>query len=138
MATPPRNRIAWLRRGAFASGLVAALTLVAIGQMPAAGGTLGLDVLVTTLPTGELAVAPVGRVGSATALFPGRGQLRGHVTLQSQTDDALTVRVRERPSIGDADRALRVRVASAGTTVYDGSAGDLRRASRGAVRIAPH
>src|SRR3954447_20053878 len=138
MATPQRNRIAWLRRGAFASGLGAGLTLVALGRLPAAGGTLGLDVLVTTLPTGELAVAPVGRVGAGTALFPGRGQLRAHVTLQSQTDGPLTVRIRQRPSIGDADRALRVRVTSAGTTLYEGPAGGLRTASRGAVRIAPH
>src|SRR3954447_26229541 len=134
MATPQRNRIAWLRRSAFASGLVAALTLVALGQLPAAGGTLGLDVLVTTLPTGELAVAPVGRVGSATALCPGAGELRGRVTLQSQADDALTVRVRQRPSIGDADRALRVRLTAAGPTLYEGSAGGRPDTLRGVRR----
>src|SRR4051794_29586879 len=127
-----------LRRGAFAAGVVAAATLVAVGWLPSRGGTLGLDLLVTTSPTGELAVAPAGRVGSVQALQPGEGDLRGRVQLQSQTNDAMTVHVRQRPSLGDADRALRVRLVAAGRVIYDGTAGGLRQATRAALTIAPH
>jgi hypothetical protein len=116
---------------------VAALTLVLIGRLPAAGGRLGLDVKLTTTPTGELAVAPVGRVAAAESLLPGEGELRGRVTLQSVVAKPLVVRVRQLPSLGDADRALQVRVLVDGQTLYDGPAGGLRRATRASVRLRP-
>jgi hypothetical protein len=128
----------WLRRGAFATGAVAAATLVAIGWLPSAGGALGLDVVLTATPTGELAVTPAGRVASAKALQPGEGELRGRVTLTSEVGAAMTVRVRQRPSLGDADRALRVRLSSGARVLYDGSAGGLRRPAPRFLRIGPH
>lgn len=137
MATLPTNTL-WLRRGAFAAGLVAAATLVAIGRLPGPDrGPLPLEAKLTTMPTGELAVSPVGPVSRAAGLLPGRGQLRGRITIQSQVATPMTVRVRQRPSLGDADSALRVTVRSGATVLYDGPAGGLRRASPAAVRIAP-
>jgi hypothetical protein len=138
MATVLPNRITWLRRGALAAGVVAAATLVAIGRLPAGGGVLGLDVKVTSAPTGELAVAPAGTVATAAGLQPGEGELRGRVTLQSEASKPLDVHVRQLPSMTDADRSLRVRLSSAGRVVYDGTAGGLRSASKGSVRIASH
>jgi hypothetical protein len=125
-----------LRRGSFAAGAVAAATLVAIGWMPGAGGTLGLDVRVEATPTGELAVSPAGPVASAAGLRPGQGELRGRVTLLSQVGRAMTVRVRQRPSLGDADDALRVQLSSGGRVIYDGTAGGLRRPTRTRLSIA--
>jgi hypothetical protein len=138
MPTLVPNTTPWLRRAAFAAGVVAAATLVVVGWLPSRGGTLGLDVIVTTTPTGELAVAPAGRVASAQALQPAEGELRGRVLLQSQTNAAMTVRLRQRPSLGDADRALRVRLVAGGRVIYDGSAGGLRRPTRAALTIAAH
>jgi hypothetical protein len=128
----------WLRRGAFAAGAVAAATLVAIGWLPNAGGVLGLDVLVTATPTGELGVTPAGQVAAADALQPGQGELRGRITLQSAARAAMTVRVRQRPSLGDADRALRIRLTAAGRVLYDGTAGGLRQPTAAAIPIAPY
>src|SRR4051795_8987497 len=119
MATLVSKTTPWLRRGAFAAGAVAAATLVAIGWLPTAGGVLGLDVVVTATPTGELAVTPAGRVAAAESLRPGQGELRGRITLQSEARAAMSVRVRQRPSLGDADRALRIRLASGGRVLYD-------------------
>jgi len=138
MAAVLPNRIPWLRRGALAAGVVAAATLVAIGWFPRTGGVLGLDLKVTTLPRGELAVAPVGDVALAEALQPGEGELRARITLESQAAAPATVRVKQRPSIGDADDALRVQLTASGRMIYDGSAGGLRRPTRKGVEIAPH
>ena len=138
MATTLPTRIPWLRRGALAAGVVAAASLVVIGWFPATGGVLGLDVKVTTLPTGKVAVAPVGDVASAVALQPGQGELRARITLESQAAAPVAVRVKQRPSIGDADDALRVRLSAGGRTLYDGSAGGLRRPTRRSVTIPPH
>jgi hypothetical protein len=125
----------WLKRSALAAGVVAALTLVVLGRIPPGVAPLGLDAAVTTGPTGELAVAPIGRVAAASALRPGKGRLDGSVTVQNQTAAALAVKVRVRPSIGDADSALRVRVSGPGGVLYDGPAGGLRRFTRRAFTI---
>jgi hypothetical protein len=127
----------WVRRGAFLAGLLAATTLVVVGRVPAGTGPFGLDATVTTAPTGELAVRPVGRVAAVTALAPGKGALHGRVTLQNLTDATLSVRLRMRPSISDADQALRVRVAGGGGLVYTGAAGGLRSPSPRAIVLAP-
>ena len=135
MATLPTNTV-WLRRGAFAAGLVAAATVAILGRLPAPHpGPLPAQVKLTTMPTGELAVEPVGPVAEANGLVPGEGALRARITLQSQVAAPLTVRVRQRPSLGDADSALRVSVRSGATRLYEGAAGGLRRPSPGAVRI---
>jgi hypothetical protein len=128
------EQLTWLRRGAFAAGLVAAATLALLGRVPAGAEPLALDATVTTGPTGELAVMPAGTVASATGLEPGSGRLGGRVTLTNQTDARLAVRVRMRPSIADADAALHVRVGD----LYSGPATGLRAFSRRAVSIAPH
>ena len=77
-------------------------------------------------------------MASVAGLEPGQGELRGRVTLQSEARVPLDVRVRELPSMADADRSLHVRLSSAGRVVYDGTAGGLRSATKASVRIAPH
>jgi hypothetical protein len=106
--------------------------------VPAGAGPLALDVTVTTGPTGELAVEPGGRVAAVTGLEPGRGSLRGRVTLRNQTDAALAVRVRARPSISDADHTLQVRLSGSAGDLYSGPAGGLRHFSRRALSIEPY
>jgi hypothetical protein len=128
------EQLTWLRRGAFAAGLVAAVTLALLGRVPAGGQPLALDATVTSGPTGELAVTPAGPVASATGLEPGSGGLSGTVTLTNQTDARLAVRVRVRPSIADADAALHVRVGD----LYSGTAGGLRTFSRRSLTLEPH
>jgi hypothetical protein len=135
MATLP-NTTRWLRRAAFASGLVAAATLAAIGRIPAGTAPFALDATVTTGQTGELRVAPAGRVAAATALAPGKGTLHGRVAVQNITAAPVAVRVRMRPSISDADQALQVRVTGPDGVLYSGPAGGLRRPSPRALAIA--
>lgn len=133
-----QNTTRWLRRGAFAAGLVAALTLVMIGRIPAGTAPIGLDATLTTGPSGEVAVSPAGTVARATALAPGRGELHGTVALTNQTDAALAVHVRMRPSIPDADAALQVQVQGPRGTLYAGPAGGLREPSAAHLTISPH
>jgi hypothetical protein len=128
------EQLTWLRRGAFAAGLVAAATLAFLGRVPAGAEPLALDATVTTGPTGELAVTPAGPVAVATGLAPGAGRLSGRVTLTNLTDARLAVRVRMRASISDADSALRVRVGD----LYSGPVGGLRGFSGRALPIEPH
>jgi hypothetical protein len=135
-ATLP-NTTRWLKRCAFAAGVVAAVTLVAIGRVPAGTTAPALDATVTTEPTGELVVAPVGLVAHAADLEPGKGTLAGRVALRNQTDAPLSVRVRMRPSISDADGVLQVRVLAPSGVLYSGPAGGLRRASAHAMTMRP-
>lgn len=136
-ATLTKGTSPWLRRGALASGFIAALTLAWIGQMPPGTAALGLDATVTTGPTGQLAVAPVGRVVSVSGLRPGSGSLDAKVTVSNETDATLRIRVRARPSIADADRVLHVRFSEAARTLYDGPAGGMREFTAAALTIAP-
>jgi hypothetical protein len=126
----------WLRRGALAAGFVAALTLVAIGRLPAGTQALGLDATLTTGPTGALAVGPIGRVAGASGLRPGRGSLAGRVTVANQTAAALDVRVRVRPTVTDANGALHIRVSAPSGILYDGPVGGLRSFTSRSTRIA--
>jgi hypothetical protein len=135
MATLP-NTARWLRRGAFAAGVVAALTLAVIGRVAPGRAPFALDATVTTGPTGELAVYPVGHVAEGRALAPGRGSLHGRVALENQTDARLGLRVQMRPSISDADSALQVRISGPGGVLYSGPAGGLREPSRAELALA--
>ena len=128
----------WLRRGAFAAGLVAAVTVVFLGRIVAGHAPLALDLAITTHATGELAVAPAGRVGGTADLRPGTAPLQAPVRLQNQTNAWLAVRLRGRPSIADADSSLMVRVTGPRGVLYSGTAGGFSAYSANALAVAPN
>ena len=137
MATLAPSAI-WLRRGAFAAGLVAAVTVVFLGRIVPGHAPPALDLAITTHATGELAVAPAGRVGGAVDLRPGSAPVRAPVRLQNQTNARLAVRLRGRASIADADSSLMLRVTGPGGVLYSGTAGGFRSFSPNALTLAPN
>ena len=137
MATLPQTTT-WLRRGAFAAGLVAAVTVVFLGRLAPGHAPLALDLAITTHPTGELAVTPAGRVGGAADLRPGGASLRALVRLDNQTNARLSVRLRGRPSIADADSSLMLRVAGSDGVLYTGTAGGFRAYGARALALSPY
>lgn len=137
MATLPQTTT-WLRRGAFAAGLVAAVTVVALGRIAPGRAALALDVAITTHPTGELAVAPAGHVAGSPSLLPGSAPLRASVRLQNQTVARLAVQLRGRPSIADADSSLMLRVTGPRGVLYAGPAGGFRAFTARRLALAPN
>jgi hypothetical protein len=121
-------------------GVVLGVSLAAVAliawRVPGGEGTLGADVRVETLQTGEVGVAPLHPFLTAPSLMPG-SQASGSVTLRNQTGSPLAVRLRARPSSRDLDRILRVQVRAGGRPLYDGGLGGLRASGTLPLRLAP-
>jgi len=127
MATVAAERA--VRLSGLALGLVAAGLLVAGWRMPPGSGALGADVAISVAPTGELALAPSGRLLSAAGLVPGTAASvrRGAVAVRNTTGTTLDVSLRALPSTGALDGLLHVAVAANGATLYEGPLAGIRR-----------
>jgi hypothetical protein len=121
------------RRGARCAGLVlgAALVVVLLPGWRVPGGKVapGADVSVTVNRTGELDVAPHGRLLHVRDLLPGRfAEARFVATNTAGT--TLAVRVRVRADGVDLDEQLAVRVLARRRPLFSGTLGGLRRPPR--------
>ena len=126
-----------LRVLGIALGLAAAASLVLSSRIPPGTGTLGADVILASAPTGELGVSPSGPFLSATNLSPGDERVpSGTLQVTNQTGVDLDVQVRGLPSSKDMDDVLRLRVATDGSPVFDGTLGELRAWSASAFPLA--
>jgi hypothetical protein len=121
-----------VRLAGLALGLVVAGLLVAGWRLPPGAGTLGADVGISLVPTGELALAPSGHILSAAGLVPGpeTSARRGAVTVRNQTGSTLDVSLRALPSTGALDDLLHVAVVAGVTRLYAGPLHGLRNWSR--------
>lgn len=119
-----------------ALGLAAAASLVLSSRIPPGTGTLGADVILASAPTGELGVSPTGPFLSATNLSPsGEDVPAGTLQVTNQTGVDLDVQLRALPSSDDLDDVLRLRVATNGTAVFDGTLGEFRTWSAAAFAL---
>lgn len=118
-------------------GLALAAVLVLSWRVPADGAVAPASVSLAPRPAGELELRPAGALPTATLAAGGRPAFR-QLRLRNITPLPLDVRVRlVAPSLA-LDRALRVRFAADdGQPLAAGSLGQLRRWSRGSVRVAP-
>lgn len=128
------NRVA--RYGGFAVGL--SVVALALPGWRVAGGDAapGAGVTVAVNRTGELAVAPAGRLISERGLTPGveRG---GRFTVTNLTGVRLALGVAAQAPGSDLDELLAVRLAVRGRRLFGGTLGELRAGTTQPLMLAP-
>jgi hypothetical protein len=128
------------RRSAKLLGIALGVTLAALAlaawRVPGGASTLGADVRVDAVQTGEIGVSPLRPFVNAESLLPG-SHADGNVALRNQTGVPMRVRVHALPSTPDLDPLLRVRVVSGNQNLFTGSLGRLRRADSAPIALAP-
>ena len=115
----------WARRAGFALGLTIVVTAVAAARVPGGSGIAGTDVVVSAMPSGELALSRTGPVVNATGLLPGR-TAQGAIELYNQTSRPLALRIRALPEGHELDRILHLELRVGGTRVFTGPLERLR------------
>jgi hypothetical protein len=114
--------------------VILAGTTLAAGRMAPGRGVTGTDLTMVVAPSGELELPTRRPFLGARDMRPG-DVVRGSITPRNQTARPLRLRLRALPSSPELDHALRVRVASGATTLYDGPLSGLRRWTRSALRL---
>lgn len=132
------STITIIRVAGLALGAAASTALLVTAQIPRPAGALDAALTLTSAPTGELAVEPLGTVMQSGRLAYGAPAARATLRVRNQTGRAQRVTLRALPQTGELDAGTRIRVtARAGATeLFDGSLGTLRTGSR-PVRIEP-
>jgi hypothetical protein len=118
-----------------------ALAALAVAGWRVDGGTMvpPAELTLQTATSETLAVSPTGRTAKGTlrASTPEAG-LETRTTVRNATADALAVRLRAEPATTDLDRALTVRVAAKGQTIWEGPLGELREGMASPFVLASH
>jgi hypothetical protein len=110
-------------------GAALAVVLLAGWRIPGGQAARGADVSVTVNRTGELDVAPHGRLLYVRDLRPGRFAEARFVATNT-TGTTLAVRVRSRADGADLDQQLALRVVASRRPLFSGALGRLRVGSR--------
>lgn len=128
-----------MKSAGFGLGLLTAGVALAGWRIPEGSGSLGTDLTVLALRSGELDVDPAGLVLAGTGMRPGpdAAGAHGRLRIRNQTGTRLAVRLRALPSSGDLDQMLALRISSRGTELYRGTLGGLRRWTRRPLGLAP-
>jgi hypothetical protein len=113
---------------------LAAVALIA-WRVPGGERTLGAEVRIEALKTGEVGVAPLHPFASKPSLLPGQS-LSGQVTVRNQTDVPLALRLRALPSVRDLDALLAVRVTAGARTLFNGNLDGLRTGGTQSFTVA--
>ena len=117
-------------------GIAIATIALISWRVPGGERTLGTDVRVEALQTGEIGVAPLHPFVSAPSLLPG-ASAAGDVTVRNQTGMPLAMRLRALPSVRDMDGLLVVRVSAGAQRLYDGTLGGLRTTGSRPLQLRP-
>jgi hypothetical protein len=122
-----------------AAGLVIASLAILAWRIPPGNGTLGTDLIVAAVPTGEIQVVAPGPFLTGTAMHPGSEAHGPSGTMTIHNISAMTqiVRVNASVNISDLDRLLWLDVESAGRRLFRGPVGRLRHGSPGALILRP-
>ncbi len=123
---------------ALLAGLCAALLVVATHQVAPGNGQLGFDVELSTNSTGEIAVAPQGRVALASGLTPGGRSAAGKVILQNQTAARVDLAPLVDAPESEADGSVWIAVTRNGRTLISMSLAEMRRTKQPAFSLEPH
>ncbi len=113
------------RFAGFVLGAALALSLMVGAHISAPSGQAAAGIVVSAVPTGELAVSPGGSFISAPQLIAGAPATRGELALRNQTGVPLIVDLRVRSATGDLDDLLRVDVRSGDRSLFTGTLGGL-------------
>jgi hypothetical protein len=98
----------WARRAGLALGLLLAVGAVLSWRIESGSAALGAQARFTAIAPGELVVAPSGPF---LTLGPSSVSAHGSMRLRNIAGAPLAVELRVRPSSGELDRLLRVRIA---------------------------
>jgi hypothetical protein len=106
-------------------GVAIAIALLIAWRVPGGERTLGADVRIEALQSGEIGAQPLHPFVSSPSLLPG-ASAAGDVTVRNQTGVPLALRLRALPSTRDLDQLLVVRVNAGKRALYDGNLAGLR------------
>jgi len=117
----------WARGIGFLTGLVIATTAIIAWRIPPGNGTLGTDLLVAAVPSGEVQVSAPGPFVSGTAMRPGPESdgPSGSVEVRNITGQTLPIGVKVTVNISDLDSLLWVDLKAGGHRLYRGPVGGL-------------
>jgi len=118
-------------------GCALAVGLVLSGRTPAGHAGSPASLTISSKPTTELGVSPVGELLSERNLKPGGREAHATIGLANFTARALSVRLRVASSGQDLDRILVIELGTAGERVFRGRLGELRSWSARRLRLAP-
>lgn len=104
-------------------GVFVAATAVWSWHIPRGNGTLGAQVIVTTMPTGEIEVSPPGELLSAPSLRPApiTEAQSGRVKVRNITPRTLSIGLKATPSSADLNSLLWLQVDANGHQVFRGT-----------------
>jgi hypothetical protein len=116
----------WALRSGVMLGLVAAVVFLLAFPVKGGGGAMGLDVTIASMPTGELAVEPIGPFLRGAGLTPNDDPAEGTLSVRNQTGVTLSLGISVRPSTSYSDDLLRVTATHEGEVLFQDNLGDLR------------
>ncbi|GEM_PF-1774940 len=122
-----------------ALGLSVAAFAILAWRIPPGDGTLGTDLIVAAVPTGEIQVASPGPFLTGTAMHPGPQSAgpSGRMTIRNISAITQLVRVSASVNISDLDGILWIDLESGGRRLFRGPVGRLRHGSPGSVVLRP-
>ena len=119
----------WARGVGLLLGLFLTASAVWAWHLPRGNGTLGAQLIVSALPTGELEVTPAGQFLSAPSMRPtpiSQAQ-SGQIKIRNITPKTLAVHMTGVPSSADLNSLLWVQVNDNGSRVFRGTLGTLQQ-----------
>jgi hypothetical protein len=116
----------WARRSGVLLGLIAAAVFLLAFPVKGGGGAMGLDVTITSMPTGELAIDPVGPFVQGAGLAPDDEPATGKLEIRNQTGVSLAVGINILVSSNYSDEFLEVTATNDGILLFKGTVGELR------------
>ncbi|MGH2755638.1 MAG: hypothetical protein ACRDLB_14580 [Actinomycetota bacterium] len=125
----------WALRSGIVVGLIAAIVSLFAFPVEGGSGTLGLDLTMASMPTGELDVTPVGPFLRGAGLAPGDDAADGTLHVRNQTGVDLSVGINVLPSTAYSDDIVRFTATHDGGVVMRGTIGDLRGMHPDVVRL---
>jgi hypothetical protein len=91
-------------------------------------------------PSVGISSSPQGPLVNAADMRPGTGsaETTGRLAVRNQHSTSSDVRIQAQASDHHLDSILRVELTAAGRSVFTGTLGQLRNATTGSFRLAPH
>jgi hypothetical protein len=128
--------IGWARGVGFVAGFAVAMTAVLSWRIPAGTGTLGADLSVVALRTGELTVSTSAPFLVAGGMRPGSAAT-GSVDVYNDSGSDLRVTVAAQSSSSDLGDLLWLEVDAAGEDLFRGPLSDLLEGTEKGFEIGP-
>lgn len=128
----------WARGIGLLTGLSIATVAVLAWRIPAGNGTLGTDLIVAAVPTGEIEVSSPGPFISATAMHPApeADAPAGSVKVRNITGQSLAIRVKVSANIPDLNSLLWMEIEASGRPLFRGPVEELARGTTNTFVLA--